>query len=154
MFINPKLSEKEQVMDFSMDMTEEQKPTRKKLLPEGWRPCTIIGCSDEKLSKQQNKQYIIRIKDDETGYEDNFYAVSEPKKRWALKNLFDACSIPHQNGVYKFDKPLKETIVGKKVDALYEHEENSYINRENIRVEGKQHRISEFREQEWDKDMK
>lgn len=139
-------------MDFSMDMTQEQKPKRKKLLPEGWRPLTIVGCSDEVLSKgKKNKQYIIVIKDDETGYEEDFYAVSEPGKRWALKNLLESCAVPCENGVYKFEKPLKETIVGKKVDGLYEHEDTEYINREGVNIKGKQHRIVEFREQEWDK---
>lgn len=134
-----------------MDMKDENKPIRKRLLPEGWRPITFSRCSDEEKSKAGNNQYIIGVRDDETAYEDNVYAVSEPKKRWFLKNILDVCGVQHENGVYKFEKPLKEIIPGKKAMALYEHQENSYINREGNKVEGKQHRIVEFQEQEWDR---
>lgn len=137
----------------SMDMSEEKKVSKKLLLPVGWRASKIIGCSEEVVSKKGNKQFILRFKDKETGYEEDVYAVSEPKKRWFLKEILDACDIKHENGVYKFEPPLNKNLIGKYVDVLIEHEDNEWINRNGETIKNKQHRISEVRSPElvaWD----
>lgn len=134
-------------------MTEEKKVSKKLLLPEGWRASKIVGCSDEVLSKKGNKQFILRFKDKETGYEEDVYAVSEPKKRWFLKEILDACDVEHKDGVYVFEPPLSKNIIGKNVDVLIQHEDNEWINRDGVTVKGKQHRINEVRATElqaWD----
>lgn len=126
-----------------MDMSEEKKPSRKVLLPEGWRNSKIIECSQEVESKKGNKQYIIRIQDKETSYEENIYAVSEPKKRWFLKAILDACDIPCFDGKYNFEPPLSSNLIGKNIKVLIEHEDNTWINREGETVKTKQHRITD-----------
>src|SRR3990167_9487772 len=105
------------------DMREERKPTMKKLLPEGWREFKIVGCGDEVKSKKGNNQYIIRLRDIETGYEEDIYAVSEPKKRWFLKEILDACGVGHEEGVYKFEPPLSQHLISKIINGLVEHED-------------------------------
>ena len=145
----------------TMDMTEERKPPRRRLLPEGWRKFKIVNCSNEELSKKGNKQYIVRIRDHETGYEEDLYAVAEPKKRWFLKELLDACSVPCESGVYTFEKPLPELLIGYDIMGLVQHEPNEYINRDNVKVTTTQHRIVEVsaventnEEVEWDEKFK
>ena len=127
----------------SLDMREEKKPSTKILLPEGWRDLDIIGCTDEVKSKQGNRQYIINIKDVETGYEENIYAVSEPKKRWFLKLILDACGVEHKEGVYVFEPPLSKHLIGNRIKGLFKHEDNEWINRDGETIKTKQHKIIE-----------
>lgn len=144
-----------------MDMRDEKKPFRKKLIPEGWRIIIINSC-DEGKSKAGNAQYVIGIQDIKLGYEDMIYAVSEPKKRWFLKTILDACGVECIEGIYNFTPPLSKTLVGKTIMAFFEHEPNSYINREGVEVTTTQHRIVEVKEfvvekvvqKGWDDDLK
>ncbi len=141
----------------SMDMGNEQKPKRKVLFKEGLRRFLIVGCSEEVRSKAGNKQYILTIKDTETGQEDSLYAVSEPGKRWMLKEILNACKIKNENGVYQFEPPLSENLIGKVIMGLVEHEPNTFINRENVTITTTQHKIYDFKPEdqvvEWDKDL-
>lgn len=128
-----------------MDMNEEKKVTKRRLLPEGWRIFKIVGCSEEVKSKSGNNQYIITLEDKETGYQDNVYAVSEPKKRWFLKEILESCSVPQKDGIYTFEPPLSKSLIGKYIEGLVEHEDNEWINREGKTITTKQHRINEVR---------
>ncbi len=128
----------------SMNMSEEVKPTRKVLFPMGWRTFRIIACSEEVKSKKGNNQYILVIRDMETKQESNLYAVSEPKKRWMLKAILDACGILHENGIYKFEPPLSGILVGKEIMGFVEHEDKEWIDRLGETVKTKQHRIAEI----------
>lgn len=127
-----------------MDMREEKKPSTKMLLPEGWRRFTIAGC-EERLSKSQNKMYVITAQDVKTEYDDTWYAVAEPKKRWFLKLIMDACGVPCEDGVYTFEPPLSNSLIGKSVEGLVVHEDNEYINREGETVNTKQHKVVDIR---------
>lgn len=129
----------------SLNMKEETKPMRKRLLDEGWREFLIVGCSDEVKSKGGNNQYVLKVQDVLTGYEENLYAVSEPKKRWFLKSLLDACNINCVDGIYNFEPPLSKNLIGNKIMGLVEHEDNEYINRACETVKIKQHKIVEVK---------
>lgn len=129
----------------SMDMGNEQKPKRKVLFKEGWRRFLIVGCSDEVKSKSGNKQYIVSIKDTEAGQEDSLYAVSEPKKRWMLKEILNACNIKNENGIYQFEPPLSENLIGKTIMGFVEHEPNEFINRKGETIKTIQHKIFDIK---------
>lgn len=129
----------------SMDMAQEQKPSRKVLFKEGWRKFRITSCSEEVKSKQGNSQYVLTIQDTQDHKEGNLYAVSEPKKRWMLKEILDACGIEHKEGIYKFQPPLSRNLVSKEIMGLVEHEDNKWVNRDGENVITKQHRIVEIR---------
>lgn len=137
----------------TLDMSEEKKPNIKKLLPTGWRDFKITGCSNEVTSKKGNKQYILKIQDKETGYEEDLYAVSEPKKRWFLKTILDACNVPSVDGKYDFEPPLSNVLIGKDIKGNVIHEPNNWINRNGEEVKAFQHRIDEVKSMEekaWD----
>jgi hypothetical protein len=128
------------------DMREEKKPSKRRLLDEGWRNFKIMECSAEMKSKAGNNKYVIRIQDKETGYEEDLHILSEPKKRWFLKELLDACGIECVDGVYSFEPSLAKHIVGKEIAGLVEHEDNTWVNRDGVDVTTKQHRIVEVKE--------
>ena len=139
-------------MPYNMNMNDEKAPTRKKLLPEGDRQFKIISAR-EQTSKSGNKMIVFGIKDKETGYEEETYAVAEPKKRWFLKSILNAVGCKGgDDGNYIWD--FKD-VVGKDFIGTIEHEDNNYINREGIEVKAKQHRIVEvltMEEVAWDED--
>lgn len=141
MFINPKLSEKEQVMDFSMDMNNEKAPSTRKLLPEGKREFQIVSV-EERTSKSGNKMFVVGLSDKETKYVTDVYLVAEQGKRWALKQLLTACGCEAgQDGVYNWG--IRD-ILDKHISADVEHEDNEFINRQGEKVTTKQHRIVNF----------
>lgn len=134
-------------MPYEMPMNEEQAPSRKKLLPEGDRQFVVMSC-EPSVSKSGNDMFIVELEDVETNYKDKIYLVAVPKKRWALKNLLDACGIEAaQDGVYKWDT---KDILGKQVIGTVEHEDNTFINRNGETIKTKQHRITEFKMKAWD----
>ena len=133
-----------------MDMSEEKKPQTKILLPEGWRKFKIVGC-DERTSKAGNKMFVISARDVETGYDDTWFAIAEPKKRWFLKAILDACGCPIEDGVYTWDV---NTIMQKNVSGLVVHEDNEYINRDGETVKTKQHKVVDLQQVEQDEPKK
>ena len=79
----------------------------------------------------------------ETSYEDTWYAVGEPKKRWFLKQILSACGIKAgEDGVYDWE--IKD-VLNKNIEGLVIHEENEYINRNGETIKGKQHKISDVK---------
>lgn len=134
-------------MGYKMNMSEEKKPTTKMLLPEGWRKFKIVGV-EERVSKAGNQMFVITAKDEETGYDDTWFAIAEPKKRWFLKSILAACGCKaSEDGVYDWD--IKD-ILQKNVLGLSVHEDNEYINREGETVKTKQHKIVDIQETEQD----
>src|SRR3990167_1469840 len=125
-----------------MDMSKEQAPKRKYLLPEGWRRFTILSC-EPSVSKSGNAMFLIDVQDDEKNYVDTLYAVSVEGKRWFLKMILTACGVlAGQDGVYDWEA---KDIIGKKVMGLVEHEPNTWINRAGVEIKTTQHRIVEFK---------
>jgi len=132
------------------DMSGEKAPTRKRLLPEGWRNFEIFSC-EPSVSKGGNEMFIFELKDEETQYVDKIYAVAVQGKRWLLKSILTACGVPAgQDGVYDWEI---SSILNKRIQGLVEHEDNEWINRDGETVTTKQHRIIEIKpaeEVEWD----
>lgn len=128
-----------------IDMSDEQKPKKRKVLfQKGWRKFLITACTDEVKSKAGNNQYILTIQDTETGEEGNLYAVSEPKKRWRLKGVMDACGLECKEGVYKYDPPLSKSFIGKEIMGLVEHEDKDRTARDGNILTITQHNIVEI----------
>jgi len=131
-------------------MSQEKEPTRKKLLPEGWREFKILGC-EPSVSKSGNDMFIFELQDEETAYIDKVYAISTQGKRWLLKTILSACNVKAaQDGVYDWET---KDVIGKQVNCLIEHEDNEWFNRQGEKVTTKQHKIVEFKESEvqaWD----
>ena len=124
------------------DMSGEKQPVRKRLLPEGWREFEIISC-EPSVSKAGKEMFVFQFQDLETAYVDNIYAISIQGKRWFLKSILTACGIPAgQDGIYDWE--IKD-VIGKKIQGLIEHEDNTWINREGEEVTTKQHRIVEVK---------
>lgn len=129
------------------NMKDEKRPNIKKLLPEGWRLFEIVD-AEEQTSKSGNQMIVITAKDMETGYEDTWYAVAEPKKRWFLKTILDACGCAaSEDGVYDWEL---SDILNKSISGLVEHEDNKWINRNGDEVIQQQHKIVEVQEVAWD----
>ncbi len=129
-------------MGYNMNMNDEKKPSTKVLLPEGWRRFRIIGC-EEKTSKAGNLMFVITAQDDETLYDDTWYAIAEPKKRWFLKTLLAACDCKaSDDGVYDWE--IKD-VLGKEVEGLVVHEDNEWINRQGETIKSEQHKIVDIR---------
>lgn len=130
-------------MGYSMNMSEEKKPTIKILLPKGWRKFRIKTVKETK-SKAGNTMFVIEAEDHETGYIDTWYAIAEKGKRWFLKSILSACGCEAaQDGVYNWDIP---DILGKDVLGFITHEESEWINREGEKVKQTQHRVSDIKE--------
>jgi hypothetical protein len=122
--------------------SNEKAPKKKKLLPEGWRKFTILGCKPT-TSKGGNPMYVFSIQDCETGYEEDIYAVNVEGKRWFLKMMLEALGIvADKKGVTDWDP---SQLVNKEFMGLVEHEPNEYINRDGETVKTTQHRITEVK---------
>ena len=137
--------------EHQMDMSSEEAPKRKKLLEEGWRKFVIVSCEPE-ISTKGNDMFVIRLKDVETEYVETIYAISAKGKRWMLKAILTACGVPAgADGVYDWST---SDIINKGVEALNEHEENKWIDRDGNDRCTKQNRLVEFAEQDaniaWD----
>jgi hypothetical protein len=132
-------------MGYSMDMNGEKAPKRKRLLPEGWRDFTIVGCHPEK-SKAGNDMFVFSVTDELTGYTEDIYAIATPGKRWYLKMILAACDCSaSSDGVYNWDIP---DVINKRISGLVEHEPNNYIDRDGVTQNGIQHRIVEIKKRE------
>jgi len=136
---------------YKMGMNDEKAPAKKMLLNEGWRKFIIVGC-EEKVSKAGNLMFVFTCRDGETKYEDTWYAIGEPKKRWFLKQILAACGVKAGgDGVYDWDV---NDVINRNIEALVVHEENEYINRSGETVKGKQHKIADVQSTEqtiqWD----
>ena len=132
-------------MGYNMNMQDEKKPSIKVLLPEGWRKFKIVGC-EEKTSKAGNLMFVITAQDELTGYDDTWYAIAEPKKRWFLKSVLSACGCKAaEDGVYNWEI---SDILNKWVEGFITHEDNEWINREGETIKTKQHRVSDIKETE------
>ena len=130
-----------------MNMGDEKAPSRKKVLPEGWLSVTVESC-EPSVSKAGNQMMIVGLKETETGYIETIYLVAEQGKRWQLKKLLTACGIEAgKDGVYDWDT---DDIIGKKIRALNEPEDNTWINREGNEITTKQNRFTDFEVTAWD----
>lgn len=139
------------------DLSNEKAPTRKILIPVGWREQELKSVI-YKNSGAGNPMYVFGLFDDQNRYTTNVYAINVPGKRWALKSIMDSCGYKSIDNKYDLsEESVKSTTIGKKIMCLFEHEPNDYINRNGETVKGFQHKIVEFKEceeQEWDKDLK
>lgn len=125
-----------------MDMSKEQTPKIKRLLPEGWRRFKIIS-GKEQQSKKGNNMIVLEVEDFNTGYREDWYCVSVQGKRWFLKQVLMACGLPAgQDGVYEWNL---HDIYDKEVAGLVVHEPNEYINREGETIKTTQHRVQEVK---------
>lgn len=120
-----------------MDMSGEKE--KGELLPEGWRKFSITGC-EEKTSKAGNMMFVITLTDLEKNQTEDVYAIATAGKRWFLKSILKACSVPASaDGVYDWDIAdiIDKTILGK-----VEHIDESWINREGDTVTSKKAKIT------------
>ena len=129
-------------MSYSHDMSQETKPNVKKLLPVGWRKFQIKACK-EATSKAGNPQFIFRIMDVDTQYEEDIYAISTPGKRWFLKSILESVGCEAgQDGKYNWDIP---DVLDKEFLGLIIHEPNTYINRAGEEIHNQQHKITDVK---------
>ena len=113
-------------MTYSYDMSQERAPGES--FPEGLNECIIVNC-EESISKKNNVMFVITLAlVSDPLITNTVYAVAEPKKRWFLKQLLDACDLEAaKDGVYKWD--IKD-VLDKKVLAKVKIEEETWIDRE------------------------
>lgn len=141
-------------MPYQHDMSDEPKPKIKRLLPEGWRKF-LITAGREETSKGGNPMIIFGVKDIETGYEEDIYAITTKGKRWFLKQILSAVGcVGGEDGMYEWD--IKD-VVNHEIMGLVVHEPNEYINREGTTIKTTQHKIAEVKEAEvvaWDEGQK
>ena len=79
------------------DMSQEKKPAG--LLPEGERLVRVTEMIAS-VSKGGNKMFTTTIEDIKTKKTMTVWLVNEPKKRWMLKSLLNACNVAGgQDGV-------------------------------------------------------
>ena len=132
---------------FEMDMSKEKSVRRRKLIPVGWRHLKFTSAENRK-SKAGNPMVVIETLDVESGLSNEEYFVTEPGKRWKLKNLLNSIGVEGgQDGNYKW---RLSDIIGKEADGLSEHEPNEYIDREGNKKIQTQSVINEFRTRAWD----
>ncbi len=132
-------------MGFLHNMDKEKAPSRKVLLPEGWRMIRIIGVK-EGTSKAGNPQFIFRIQDSDTKHEEDLYAVATEGKRYFLKQILVACGVKELLGTFNWDVP---DVLNKEILALVEHKPNEYINRQGETVKTTQHKIVDVKAIAW-----
>lgn len=134
-------------MEYSQNMSNEKAPKRKMLLPEGKRIFTIKAVA-RNVSKQQNEMFEFTVVDDETKYEEVWYAVAVEGKRFFLKQILSACGVvADKAGVFKWND---KSVVGKKVLAELVHEPNDYVNRRGETIKGLQHRVIDVQNVAWE----
>lgn len=120
----------------------EKAPSRKVLLPEGWRNFQIDGC-EKTVSKSGNMMFKMSLLDEAMQVSTNVYLIAVQGKRWALKQVLDATGVEKQEDV-EFD--YSPVLLGEKLSGLVVHEPNDYINRDGVEVKAMQHKIVEFKE--------
>ena len=132
-------------MPYSDNLDNEPKPSRKRLLPQGWRIFQLKS-GKETTSKAGNPMFVFEIQDKETEYAEDIYCVSTPGKRWLLKCILSSVGIERSTaGTYNWDIP---DVLNKDICGLVEHEPNDYINRNGDTVKTVQHRIVDFKKYE------
>lgn len=136
-------------MRYTSNFSDEKPPKRRQLLPEGWRQFTIQDMKESK-SKSGNDMFVFTIRDRDTGYEEDIYALNVDGKKWFLGAILKACGItPNADGVMAYGP---SDVIGKEVYGLVVHEPNEYINRKGETINTTQHRIVEIRKEgiAWD----
>lgn len=126
-------------MPYSDDMSQERKPST--LFPSGQRAIRVLEMMETK-SKAGNKMFQTVIEDIKTKATMTCFLVAEPKKRWMLKSLLQACQLPAgENGVYNWDVV---DVIGKSVIASVQHKPEEWINREGVTVTTDKANVTEF----------
>jgi hypothetical protein len=109
-----------------MNMSEETKLVQREDFPAGDRKIRILDAK-ESTSKSGNEMIEWTVEDIETGKQDIIYTVAVQKKRWALKNLLDACGVIVKDGeiyVFELDKLIDRVVI-----ATNKPFEQEFINR-------------------------
>lgn len=120
----------------------EKAPSRKVLLPEGWRNFQIESC-EKTTSKSGNMMFKVGLLDEVTQTSTNVYLIAVQGKRWALKQVLDATGVEKQE---EDEYDYSQDLLGQKVSGLIVHEPNDYINRNGEEVKAMQHKVAEFKE--------
>jgi hypothetical protein len=96
----------------SYDMSQEKEMVQRELMPAGERKLKIINV-EEKTSKAGNAMLEWTVIDTSTGAGDVICTVAVQGKRWAMKNMLDACGVKVANGeIYNFELcDLKDKII-------------------------------------------
>lgn len=123
------------------DWNNEKPPSKKALLPEGWRNFDITAC-EKTVSKNGNPMFKLGLTDQETGSTTDYYAVAVPGKRWNLKQILESVGVERQTDD---DYDYSPELLNEKISGLVVHEPNDYIDRQGNEVKEKQHRIAEFK---------
>lgn len=111
------------------DMSQEKKPSG--MLPAGERVVMVTDLEDT-VAKSGNKMFIATVEDVVTGESQKVYLVNEPKKRWMLKALLDACNVPKSaDGKHDWSP---EDVLGKKIACMVTHYQEPWITREGKEV--------------------
>lgn len=129
-------------MPYSDDLTNEKKPSRKQLLPQGWREF-VFESGEDKPSKAGNPMFIMQTRDVETGYIEPVFLVRTEGKRWLLKSALEAVGIKrNEEGkyVYELTDLLNKVLFGEVI-----HEPDEYINRNGDTVKTTRHKIVDFK---------
>ncbi len=121
------------------DMSQEKKPAG--LLPEGERLVRVTEMIAS-VSKGGNKMFTTTIEDIKTKKTMTVWLVNEPKKRWMLKSLLNACNVAGgQDGVYEWNTL---DVIGKTVVAMVEHYKEDWINKEGVTVKLDKAKVTDF----------
>lgn len=125
--------------NYKDDLSQEHKPSG--IIAEGERAVRILEMIEGK-SKSGNRMFTTTIEDIKTKTNMTVWLVAEPKKRWMLKSLLNACQVTAgADGVY--DWSVKD-VIGKTVSAIVEHFQDTYINKEAKEVTATKARVTEF----------
>ena len=111
---------------YKMDMNSEKAPGVQ--FPTGWNKYNVENCV-AMTSKKGNEMFkvTIALSADKTVAGD-VYAITEPGKRWFLKQLLASCGIPAgTDGIYEFDIG---DLLDKPVMAQGIPQEETWIDRE------------------------
>jgi hypothetical protein len=109
-----------------LDMSKEVETVQRDAFPAGNRKLQIVSAK-ESTSKKGNAMIEWTVDDIDAGLSDVIYTVSEQGKRWALKNLLDACGVKVKDGgIYIFNL---DELEGKVIIATNKPFEQDFINR-------------------------
>ena len=128
-------------MPYKDDLSNEKAPSRKRLLPEGWRVFKFRS-GKEQSSKAGNSMFVMSIEDVETENVEDIYVVRTPGKRWLLKTILEALGIERKDDGYTYEL---EDLLHKNIMGEVIHEPNEYINRKGETIRGTQHKIVAFK---------
>ena len=123
------------------DMSEETELVQRETFPAGDRKIRIIS-AEEATSKSGNAMVVWTVEDIEEHKQDVIYTVAEKKKRWALKNLLDACGVTVKDGeIYVFEA---DALTDKIVIATNKPFEQEFINRKGETVKTLKNKFTNF----------